>query len=137
MARKDNRENGMKESMRTLHIWRDGKRTKTSFRMGQKVLLVGEGNFSFAVSLVKQISDQSGEMMETCGDFLVATCYDSEDILYQKYGKEAVTNIQFLQSVGATVLFSIDATQLGKYKEIRNHKTFHRIVFHFPHVGKQ
>ncbi|KNG85089.1 hypothetical protein ANOM_006195 [Aspergillus nomiae NRRL 13137] len=45
------------------------------FRKNDRILLVGEGDFSFARSLVDQ----------HCCKNVLATCYDSEEVLYSKY----------------------------------------------------
>lgn len=91
------------------------------------ILLVGEGNFSFARSLVENHLTEGAEQ-------LTATCYDSEDVLYEKY-EEARENIEIIRSLGGTVLFGIDGTQLSKHKQFKN-QTYSRIIFNFPHAGK-
>ncbi|KAF7732751.1 hypothetical protein EC973_000023 [Apophysomyces ossiformis] len=90
------------------------------------ILLIGEGNFSFARSLVENHLTEGAEQ-------LTATCYDSEDVLYEKY-EEARENIEIIRSLGGTVLFGIDGTQLSKHKQFKN-QTYSRIIFNFPHAG--
>ncbi|KAI8578792.1 hypothetical protein K450DRAFT_245549 [Umbelopsis ramanniana AG] len=99
---------------------------KPPYEFLDKILLVGEGNFSFARSLVENITNG--------GENLVATCYDSEEVLYEKYEGEAKDNIDVIKELGATVLFEVDATQLEKCKALRKLK-FSKIVFNFPHAG--
>lgn len=99
---------------------------KPPYEFMDKILLVGEGNFSFARSLVENIIHG--------GENLVATCYDSEEVLYEKYEGEAKENIDVIKELGATVLFEVDATQLDKCKALRKYK-FSKIVFNFPHAG--
>lgn len=48
------------------------------FSSQQRILLVGEGNFSFAASLVQHVVPQVGAR-------LCATAYDSEEVAAQKY----------------------------------------------------
>ncbi|RKP11992.1 hypothetical protein BJ684DRAFT_12150 [Piptocephalis cylindrospora] len=90
------------------------------------VLLVGEGNFSFARSLIENY-------LHT-GHQVVATAFDEEAVAIQKYGEAEVgENVQYLRDCEALVLFGVDATALGQCKELRG-KSFTRIIFNFPHV---
>ncbi|KAK7874003.1 hypothetical protein R5R35_013414 [Gryllus longicercus] len=89
------------------------------FCRDQAVLLVGEGNFSFSVALVKLKFNLK----------LTSCCFEKQPAY-----SSTEENIQFLEREGVRVLLDIDATRLGEYKELRSH-TFHRIVFNFPHVG--
>ncbi|KAI9229158.1 MAG: hypothetical protein DHS80DRAFT_14438 [Piptocephalis tieghemiana] len=91
------------------------------------VLLVGEGNFSFARSLVENY-------LHT-GHQVVATAFDEEDVALKKYGESEVgDNVQCLRDCEAKVLFGVDATCLEQCKELRG-ASFTRIIFNFPHVG--
>ncbi|CAO3658592.1 unnamed protein product [Rhizopus stolonifer] len=89
-----------------------------------KILLVGEGNFSFASSLAENYLSGGAEGM-------IATCFDSEQVLYEKY-EEAKENVELIREFGGTVMFEVDATQLPK--EIRKGK-YTKIIFNFPHAG--
>ncbi|RUS18650.1 hypothetical protein BC938DRAFT_475920 [Jimgerdemannia flammicorona] len=91
-----------------------------------RILLVGEGNFSFARALVEHVPGT--------GEGLVATCFDSEGVLIQKYESEPSANIAVIEAVGGTVLYEVDATKLEKCKAIKG-KRFDKIVFNFPHAG--
>ncbi|KAI8340642.1 hypothetical protein BC941DRAFT_500231 [Chlamydoabsidia padenii] len=93
-----------------------------------RVLLIGEGNFSFAVALVNQYYLGGAER-------LTATCFDSEQVLYDKYGDEAKENVELVRTMGGTVLFEVDGTKLDKLKTI-NKQTYSKIIFNFPHAGK-
>ncbi|KAH9176903.1 hypothetical protein EDB89DRAFT_2065112 [Lactarius sanguifluus] len=77
-------------------------------RSSDKILLIGEGDFSFA--------------------------YDTEDECYNKYS-EAQQCVRVLRESGAQVLFGVDATKLEKTSALKG-KTFDRIVWNFPHAGK-
>ncbi|KAH9809343.1 hypothetical protein DFH28DRAFT_1133555 [Melampsora americana] len=90
-----------------------------------QVLLIGEGNFSFAASLILYHSHP--------GHLLTATTLDSEETVLQKY-PDAAEFIQTLKKHGVNVLFKLDACNLHKDKRVRNCK-FDRVVFNFPHVG--
>ncbi|KAJ2606035.1 Meiotic nuclear division protein 1 [Coemansia sp. RSA 1804] len=95
------------------------------------ILLVGEGNFSFAHSIAQTLGT---------GIHITATAYDSEETTGQKY-PDAATHVAGLKSLGATVLFDIDATMLGGSKPSKSaaplvgHQKFTHVVFNFPHVG--
>ncbi|KAK9815548.1 hypothetical protein WJX72_005601 [[Myrmecia] bisecta] len=108
------------------------------FTDAQHILLVGEGNFSFARAVVRNLTGQ--------GAGIVATGYDSPDVLEQKYeeGDNPVSSIlQELLAAGVTVKCNIDATSLKK-SLMANKKSgglkvadlaFDRVVFNFPHIG--
>ncbi|KAI8067033.1 hypothetical protein BC940DRAFT_274196 [Gongronella butleri] len=93
-----------------------------------RVLLVGEGNFSFAAALVQLYYLAGAER-------LTATCYDSEEVLYEKYGDEAKQHIETIRTMGGTVLFDIDATKMDKMRAL-NRQKYTKIIFNFPHAGK-
>lgn len=89
------------------------------------ILLVGEGNFSFAKSIADLLPSITYKM--------VATCYDSKEDLNEKYN-DANENIQAIEDLGGKVLYQIDATKLASLKQFKG-KRFDKIVFNFPHVG--
>ncbi|KAL8848852.1 MAG: hypothetical protein Q9221_006148 [Calogaya cf. arnoldii] len=106
------------------------------FDAANRILLVGEGDFSFSRSLYTNHHCQN----------LVATCFDSATTLAEKY-PQSTEYIQELEdaaredeTVNVKVLYSVDATRLGKGglgsggKEVKK-GDFNRIVFNFPHVG--
>ncbi|KAI8881633.1 hypothetical protein K501DRAFT_222565 [Backusella circina FSU 941] len=115
---KSNEEKGVKEAVTPKH-------KRPEFTSRDKILLLGEGNFSFAKALADNYMDEGPENM-------TATCFDSEDVLYKKYGDEAKENIEYIRELGATVLFDVDATHLPK--DVRKAK-YTKIVFNFPHAG--
>ncbi|XP_008211400.1 mitochondrial ribosome-associated GTPase 2 isoform X2 [Nasonia vitripennis] len=88
------------------------------FNENAKVLLVGEGNFSFAVTLVKHNLNVR----------LIATCYEKD---VNETGKK---NIDILKSHGIHVLVGVDATKFEEHK-ILSSQSFDIVVFNFPHVG--
>lgn len=102
---------------------------KPTFDDNDRILLIGEGNFSFA----RAIADH---YMQRNPALITATCLDSESVLYEKYGDEAKDNIEALQDLGVTVLFDVDGTQLNKHKLIRKNR-YTKIIFNFPHAGNK
>ncbi|PSS05999.1 Heavy metal-associated isoprenylated plant protein [Actinidia chinensis var. chinensis] len=90
----------------------------------QKILLVGEGDFSFSACLA---------MAFGCAHNIIATSLDSRGFLSSNYRK-AMSNIESLTSRGAEVVHGVDATQMANHFLFRD-MTFDRIVFNFPHAG--
>ncbi|KAL8865090.1 MAG: hypothetical protein Q9174_007075 [Haloplaca sp. 1 TL-2023] len=107
------------------------------FAPSDRILLIGEGDFSFAHTLYSHHECHS----------LVATCYDSASQLTEKYPQSA-TFIQDLENaagededVDIVIVYQVDATKLGKAgssagggKAIKK-GGFDRVIFNFPHVG--
>ncbi|KAG8893128.1 hypothetical protein FRB99_002193 [Tulasnella sp. 403] len=102
---------------------------KLPFQMDDRILLLGEGNFSYALSLVDHHNLPPYNIM--------ATTIDSEEECYRKYPEDAKSKVQSLREAGAQVLFEIDATKLHKYKAMRRGEQngWNKVVFNFPHVG--
>lgn len=134
---------------------------KAPFTHRDKVLLIGEGDFSFALSLAKHYTPQS----------ITATCYDTEAELTDKYPDAPSTMFQLQwqnasndadfegfsptsspsssavssssptpppsDTSSITVHYGIDATKLSTThrKLLRRTSPFTKIVFNFPHVG--
>ncbi|KAL8803572.1 MAG: hypothetical protein Q9182_003077, partial [Xanthomendoza sp. 2 TL-2023] len=128
------------------------------FHPTHRILLVGEGDFSFTHSLYKTHNCTS----------LTATCHDSAGALAEKYPQSRGYIRELLEDAVAAastitghedeeaegdedddmekkkkeikILYGVDATKLGKAgagsggKAVRK-GGFDRIVFNFPHVG--
>ncbi|GAA5875164.1 hypothetical protein JCM1840_007269 [Sporobolomyces johnsonii] len=134
------------------------------FRRGERVLLVGEGNFSFSHSLLLPLSTASASSSSTpppqpiiTPSLLLCTSYDALPVALEKY-PDLMSHVEPLRAAGATVLFGVDGTKLdenkevlqfaglggkgkskGKGKEIALEEEgagFDKIVFNFPHVGQ-
>lgn len=86
------------------------------------VLLVGEGNLSFAKSLLKIDGNQITHMFAT-------TFENSRDL-----SDEALQNAQLLKCNGAQVLHNVDATKL---QQTFKPQKFDTVVFQFPNVGSR
>ncbi|KAI9679105.1 MAG: hypothetical protein M1829_001775 [Trizodia sp. TS-e1964] len=93
------------------------------FEAEDSILLIGEGDFSYARALVAT---------HGCAAVL-ATCYDSKDALAAKY-PQAREHVEYLEQEEQRVLYSVDATKL-EGKVLRNGGGWDTIVFNFPHVG--
>ncbi|XP_063959933.1 ferredoxin-fold anticodon-binding domain-containing protein 1 homolog [Lytechinus pictus] len=89
------------------------------------ILLLGEANFSFSLSLRKMLpSDIS----------MVTTCFQTGDVIKSSGDGDIQKNIANLQSLGACVVFGIDATKLDQYTSLEG-APYDAIIFNFPHVG--
>ncbi|KAJ3140082.1 hypothetical protein HK101_003563 [Irineochytrium annulatum] len=95
------------------------------FAHSDAILLVGEGNFSFARSLIEQVG----------GNPLVATSLDTLTVLEEKYS-DAADNVAAIESLEGTVHYGVDATRLGGYRALRRAGGYDKICFNFPHCGK-
>ncbi|KAG9020581.1 hypothetical protein FS837_008067 [Tulasnella sp. UAMH 9824] len=104
------------------------KRSTIPFEEDDRILLVGEGNFSFTLSLVKTHNIPSHNIL--------ATTLDSEADCYAKYPNDASEIVSELRSLGVRVAFGVDATRLEKSKEVMQAKGgWNKVVFNFPHAG--
>ncbi|XP_061449540.1 ferredoxin-fold anticodon-binding domain-containing protein 1 isoform X2 [Rhineura floridana] len=90
-----------------------------------RLLLVGEGNFSFSASLCE---------MRGCETHIVATCYESEDTVSRQ--ALAKSNVQYLKDRGAEILFCVDCTKLKEHF-LPDDWDFDCIYFNFPHCGRK
>ncbi|XP_053449654.1 ferredoxin-fold anticodon-binding domain-containing protein 1 isoform X3 [Nycticebus coucang] len=91
----------------------------------RRLLLVGEGNFSFAVALSRTL-DPSTSLTATCLPGLVDLARDPV----------AQQNLQRLRERGAEVRFGVDCTRLADTFELQD-RGFDRIYFNFPHCGRK
>ncbi|XP_011628310.2 uncharacterized protein At4g26485 [Amborella trichopoda] len=89
-----------------------------------KILLVGEGDFSFSLSLARAFGS---------GANMVATSHDTREMLETKH-ETAVGNVEEIEKLGCLVLHGIDASEMSENEVLKPMK-FDRIVFNFPHAG--
>lgn len=91
---------------------------------GERILLVGEGNFSFARALCRRLGQGQG---------IYATAYDGEAAVKKKYPDAPECRQEVEEKFGGITLVGVDATRLHKVKEFRG--AFQKIVWNFPHIG--
>lgn len=111
------------------------------FNSTDRVLLIGEGDFSFARALVRLWKDEAagGDGSSSTSTFMpptniTATAYDSEVDCYTKYpGAKAI--VEEVRESGVQILFGVDATKLEKVYAL-NGKRWDKIVWNFPHTGE-
>ncbi|KAH9312857.1 hypothetical protein KI387_027892 [Taxus chinensis] len=89
-----------------------------------RILLVGEGDFSFSSALATAFG---------CAENIVATSLDTRETVLGFY-KSAANSIWNLLSRGACVLHGVDATRMDQLV-ILSGTMFDRVVFNFPHSG--
>lgn len=97
---------------------------RSLYAVGDKTLLVGEGNFSFARALCRGLGSGAG---------VIATCFDKDTVLGQKYPDAAEIRKDVEDKFGATTLVGVDATRIHKVQEFKG--VFKTIVWNFPHIG--
>ena len=95
-------------------------------------LIVGDGNFSFSLSLCKH---QLPKLPESVNAKVVATSYESLESVLLRSGVEA--NLKELRECPAVQVFhQVDATKLHSCHALRKlDLTYDVIMFNFPHTG--
>lgn len=89
------------------------KRLPQPFARDDSILIVGEANFSFTLSLL--LPPRSHPPSQ-----ILATAYDSEQECFSKYpdARDNVDKIRRIAGRDDVVLFGVDAGQLEKYKQV-------------------
>ena len=108
-----------------------GRAPTVPFKPTDRILLIGEGNFSFARAL---IVDPPSSLEHLVPTNVTATSYDSEETCFSKY-PDAEDIVSTLRQRGAEVLFGIDATKLQRHPVLKERR-WDRIVWNFPHAGR-
>jgi 25S rRNA (uracil2634-N3)-methyltransferase len=110
---------------------RNARRSTIPFKVSDNILLIGEGNFSFAVALLQH---PPAPLEHLPPPNITATVYDTEGECYAKY-PDAEPCVRMLREKGAQVLFGVDASKLEKTSALKG-RVFDRIVWNFPHAGE-
>ncbi|KAI1107223.1 hypothetical protein F4804DRAFT_220788 [Jackrogersella minutella] len=98
------------------------------FAPEDKILLIGDGDLSFAASLVEH---------HYCADVTATVLEKSLDELVEKY-PHVTENIGKVEAEGSKVLYNIDATKMAPFVDKKGKGAtgvMDRIIFNFPHVG--
>lgn len=101
--------------------------TPPPFDKLDRLLLIGEGDFSFANSVVEN---------QLCEN-VVASGFDSEQEVLEKYPSTALDNLKSLRKYDTEqceLMFNVDATNISATKDLKGQK-FDCIMFNFPHIG--
>lgn len=119
------------------------------FNEGDRVLLVGEGNFSFSLALFHL--NLKIDITATCYETNIDQDFGKKNIEYLKnYGQYFNKKLKFLFDhsfliikfiknsmvffSGIRVLLGVDATNLKEHPILKT-ELFDKIIFNFPHVG--
>ncbi|XP_058068187.1 uncharacterized protein At4g26485-like [Magnolia sinica] len=94
------------------------------YSSSHKILLVGEGDFSFSACLAKAFGSATN---------MVATSYDSKEKLESKHWSSG-DHLEELKGLGCMVLHDIDVHVMNQQPILKKMK-FDRIVYNFPHAG--
>ncbi|WJX27378.1 25S rRNA (uracil(2634)-N(3))-methyltransferase [Trifolium repens] len=97
---------------------------KKHYSSKHKILFVGEGDFSFSLSLAKAFGSAHN---------LVATSLDSQEKIEKKYSN-GISNARELEERGCIVLYDVDVKVMSQHFFLKTQR-FDRIVYNFPHVG--
>lgn len=118
------------------------------FGKNDRILIIGDGDFSYTLSIIRKKLINPRKV--------ITTTYDSLEDLKTKYGDDLIAkNINELKELGVSRIYhNIDGTRLpeslgvqmknkrkgdgsGKSIEVLGGLTINNIVFNFPHIGKQ
>ncbi|XP_021812534.1 uncharacterized protein At4g26485-like isoform X1 [Prunus avium] len=94
------------------------------YSSSHKILLVGEGDFSFSACLARAFRSATN---------MVATTFESEDTLLKEHWSSEA-HVDELQRRGCLVLHEVDAYDMDQHPTLMFMK-FDIIVFNFPHAG--
>ncbi|XP_059663761.1 uncharacterized protein At4g26485-like [Cornus florida] len=94
------------------------------YSSSHRILLVGEGDFSFSLCLARAFASAHN---------MVATSLDTHQDLATKYSN-GTENVRLLEEMGCIVLSGVDAKQMSQHHFLKTQR-FDRIVYNFPHVG--
>ncbi|XP_012848371.1 PREDICTED: uncharacterized protein At4g26485-like [Erythranthe guttata] len=94
------------------------------YSSSHRILLVGDGDFSFSACLAVAFGSASN---------MIATSLDSQNFLMRNY-RSASSNLMELKIRECKVMHEIDATEIANHPIIGRMK-FDRIVFNFPFAG--
>ena len=95
------------------------------YDQNQRILLLGEANFSFAAALCKGFGNGN------CSN-LMATSLEPDDRLFSIFGQGVRQNLARVKKAGAVVEHGIDALHLTR---LFQPNSFDRIVFNFPLIA--
>lgn len=99
-----------------------------------RILLVGEGDFSFSAALLAAYKSAMYRPTGKPDPKILATSLDTREELATKYGGRVNTVLAGLVKGGHTVLHGVDAARLSEHPELSG-QSFDCIVFNFPHIS--
>ncbi|KAH7689127.1 S-adenosyl-L-methionine-dependent methyltransferase protein [Dioscorea alata] len=96
----------------------------THYTSSQRILLVGEGDFSFSLCLARAFGSAKN---------MVATSLDSQATLFKNY-QLAEVHLQKLKELNCLILHEVDVKTMHEHDILKDMK-FDRIIYNFPHAG--
>ncbi|KAL8264444.1 hypothetical protein R6Q59_022574, partial [Mikania micrantha] len=94
------------------------------YKSSQKILLVGEGDFSFSACLAQAFRTAEN---------IVATSYLKRKSLLKKHWTSK-PHLEELESLGCKLLYKVDVYKMHTHPNLKN-KKFDIIIYNFPHAG--
>ncbi|XP_028121859.1 uncharacterized protein LOC114319069 isoform X4 [Camellia sinensis] len=94
------------------------------YNNGQKILLVGEGDFSFSACLARAFGSAVN---------MVATSLHSQELLKVKHWTSEA-ELQTLERLGCLILHEVGVYEMGNHPTLSRMK-FDVVIFNFPHAG--
>ncbi|PKU79346.1 uncharacterized protein At4g26485-like [Dendrobium catenatum] len=96
------------------------------YSSSHRILLVGEGDFSFSACLAKTFGSAKN---------MIATSYDNLGKLLEKHWSARI-HLDELKRLGCTLLHEINVKDMHE-DDFLKAKRFDRIIFNFPHSGHE
>ncbi|KAK9673776.1 hypothetical protein RND81_12G188700 [Saponaria officinalis] len=113
-----------RETVQKTHVPRETVQKIGPYTSKQKILLVGEGDFSFSASLAVAFG---------CASNMIATSLNSQEFLAKNYSMFR-ENKMALEVRGCMVIHGVDARNMINH-DVLGSLRFDRIIFNFPHAG--
>jgi 25S rRNA (uracil2634-N3)-methyltransferase len=101
------------------------------YRIGQRILTVGDGDFTFSSCLASYLRRK--DIPEDSKASIIATSYETKESVLKTYPTSSST-LANIEASGALVLHGIDARNLPEHAAL-NGKVFDVIVWNFPCKG--
>ncbi|PWA41893.1 hypothetical protein CTI12_AA549910 [Artemisia annua] len=94
------------------------------YNSSQKILLVGEGNFSFSACLARALRSANN---------IVATSYHDQNLQVIKH-PTSIPHLEELKMLGCLLVFEVDVNKMHSHPVLKKMK-FDIIIYNFPHAG--
>ncbi|KAI1490068.1 hypothetical protein F5X96DRAFT_638173 [Biscogniauxia mediterranea] len=127
-ARQPTTSNAQKNTQRAQQHQQQHAEPTIPFSPEEKILLVGEGDLSFAASLVEH---------HYCADVTATVLEKNFEELVEKY-PHVPENIAKIEAEDSRVVYGVDATKMAPFVHKKGRDStgsMDRIIFNFPHVG--
>ncbi|KAL8264452.1 hypothetical protein R6Q59_022582 [Mikania micrantha] len=109
---------------KNMNISKDKEGWIDCYNSSQKILLVGEGDFSFSACLARAFRTAEN---------IVATSYLKKELLVRDHWT-CIPHLLELERLGCLLLYEIDVYRMHTHHILKNMK-FDIIIYNFPHAG--